>query len=60
MSFSPLATVELVEAACRIGKEDVATPALERLALGTSASGTDWAGAVEARLSSAAQRRCRG
>ena len=49
MSFSPLATVELVEAASRIGKEDAATPELERLAQGTSASGTYWAGAVEAR-----------
>ena len=49
VSFSPLATVELVEAASRIGMEDAATPQLERLAQGTSASGTDWAGAVEAR-----------
>jgi len=49
VSFSPLATIELVEAASRIGREDVATPQLERLALGTSASGTDWARAVEAR-----------
>ena len=49
VSFSPLATVELVEAASRIGKEDSATPELERLAQGTSASGTYWAGAVEAR-----------
>ena len=48
-SFSPLATVELVEAASRIGMEDAVTPPLERLAQGTSASGTDWAGAVEAR-----------
>jgi DNA-binding CsgD family transcriptional regulator len=47
--FSPWATVELVEAASRVGKGVAATPALERLAQGTSASGTDWARAVEAR-----------
>jgi DNA-binding CsgD family transcriptional regulator len=47
--FSPLATVELVEAASRIGREDAAAPALERLVRGTSASGTQWACAVEAR-----------
>jgi DNA-binding CsgD family transcriptional regulator len=49
VSFSPLATVELVEAASRIGNEAAATPALDRLAQGTSASGTGWARAVEAR-----------
>jgi DNA-binding CsgD family transcriptional regulator len=49
VSFSPLATVELIEAASRIGKEDAAAPALERLARGTSASGTKWGRAVEAR-----------
>jgi DNA-binding CsgD family transcriptional regulator len=47
--FSPLATVELVEAASRIGREDAAAPALERLVQGTSASRTEWARAVEAR-----------
>ncbi len=47
--FSPLATVELVEAASRIGREDAAAPELERLVQGTSASGTEWACAVEAR-----------
>ena len=47
--FSPLATVELVEAASRIGREDAAAPELERLVQGTSASGTEWARAVEAR-----------
>ena len=47
--FSPLATVELVEAASRIGREDAAAPELERLVRGTSASGTQWARAVEAR-----------
>jgi DNA-binding CsgD family transcriptional regulator len=49
VSFSPLATVELVEAASRIGREDAAAPELERLVQGTSASGTQWARAVEAR-----------
>jgi len=49
VSFSPLATVELVEAASRIGREDAAAPELERLVRGTSASGTQWARAVEAR-----------
>jgi DNA-binding CsgD family transcriptional regulator len=47
--FSPLATIELVEAASRTGKAAAAKPELERLAQGTLASGTDWAGAVEAR-----------
>jgi DNA-binding CsgD family transcriptional regulator len=49
VSFSPLATVELVEAASRIGREDAAVPELERLVRGTSASETQWARAVEAR-----------
>ncbi|HUE59972.1 MAG TPA: LuxR C-terminal-related transcriptional regulator [Acidimicrobiales bacterium] len=49
VSLSPLATIELVEAASRIGKEVSAAPALERLAQGTSASGTGWALAIEAR-----------
>ena len=44
-----MATIELVEAASRIGKEVSAAPALERLAQGTSASGTGWALAIEAR-----------
>jgi len=47
--FSPWATIELVEAASRIGKSEAATPALERMALSTSASGTGWARGVEAR-----------
>jgi DNA-binding CsgD family transcriptional regulator len=47
--FSPLACVELIEAASRIGKEEAATAALGRLAETTSVSGTDWARAVEAR-----------
>jgi DNA-binding CsgD family transcriptional regulator len=47
--FSPWATVELIEAASRTGRSDLATSALRRLVQGTSASGTDWAGAIEAR-----------
>jgi DNA-binding CsgD family transcriptional regulator len=47
--FAPLACVELIEAASRIGKEVAATAALDRLAEATSASGTDWACAIEAR-----------
>jgi DNA-binding CsgD family transcriptional regulator len=47
--FSPWARVELVEAASRTGKEEVAMLAVERLAQGTAASGTDWACAIEAR-----------
>jgi DNA-binding CsgD family transcriptional regulator/tetratricopeptide (TPR) repeat protein len=49
VSFTPLACVELVEAASRTGKAVAAAPALERLVQGTSASGTAWACAVEAR-----------
>jgi DNA-binding CsgD family transcriptional regulator len=47
--FSPWACVELIEAASRIGKGVAAAPALERLARATSASGTGWAAAIEAR-----------
>ena len=47
--FLPLACVELIEAASRIGKQVPATAALERLAEATTASGTDWACAIEAR-----------
>lgn len=47
--FSPLASVELIEAASRIGREVAAAPVLERLAEATSASGTDWACAIEER-----------
>jgi DNA-binding CsgD family transcriptional regulator len=44
-----LALVELVEAATRSGRSDIAADALGRLAVDTSASGTDWALGVEAR-----------
>jgi DNA-binding CsgD family transcriptional regulator len=47
--YSPWATVELIEAASRSGRAAAAAPALERLAEGTSASGTVWAAAVEDR-----------
>jgi DNA-binding CsgD family transcriptional regulator len=43
------ALVELVEAAARSGKTDIAAEALRRLAEITSADGTDWARGVEAR-----------
>jgi hypothetical protein len=46
----PWAKVELIEASSRIGQEAATRPALERLAAGTSASGTDWAGERAATL----------
>jgi DNA-binding CsgD family transcriptional regulator len=47
--LSPWATVELIEAASRTGRADAAAAALERLAEGTSASGTVWGAAIEDR-----------
>jgi Response regulator containing a CheY-like receiver domain and an HTH DNA-binding domain len=47
--YSPWATVELIEAASRSGKAGAAAAAMERLAEGTSASGTVWAAAIEHR-----------
>ena len=47
--FSPWATVELIEAASRTKNRSAAKPALDRLAQGTDASGTEWALAVQAR-----------
>ena len=47
--FWPWATVELIEAAARTGRVDVATAAFERLAESTGASGSAWAAAVEDR-----------
>jgi DNA-binding CsgD family transcriptional regulator len=44
-----LASVELIEAATRSGHSDTAADAFCRLAVATSASGTDWALGVEAR-----------
>jgi DNA-binding CsgD family transcriptional regulator len=43
------ALVELIEAAARSGRSDIAAEALRRLAEITSTSGTDWALGVEAR-----------
>jgi DNA-binding CsgD family transcriptional regulator len=45
----PWAVVELIEAAVRSGRVDMAADALGRLVEVTSASGTDWARGVEAR-----------
>jgi DNA-binding CsgD family transcriptional regulator len=42
----PLATVEFIEAASRIGRADAALSALERLEEATSASGHPWAEAI--------------
>jgi DNA-binding CsgD family transcriptional regulator len=47
--FSTFALVELVEAACRSGRPERGAEALESLIASTSASGTPWALAVEAR-----------
>jgi DNA-binding CsgD family transcriptional regulator len=49
MITPPWAAVELVEAATRSGRNDIAAEALGRLAVITSASGTDWAGGIESR-----------
>ena len=43
------ALVELIEAAARSGKSDIAAEAFRRLAETTSANGTDWALGIEAR-----------
>ena len=43
------ALTELIEAAARCGRDEVATVALERLSLTAQAGGTDWALGVEAR-----------
>src|SRR5258708_21715133 len=43
------ALVELIEAATRRGRSDIAADAFRQLAVATSASGTDWALGVEAR-----------
>ena len=49
LGFWPLATVEFVEAASRSGRADAARPALDRLEIATSASGTPWGEAIAAR-----------
>jgi DNA-binding CsgD family transcriptional regulator len=43
------ALTELIEAAVRCGRDEVATAALERLSLTAQAAGTDWALGVQAR-----------
>jgi DNA-binding CsgD family transcriptional regulator len=47
--FWPWATVELIEAASRTGRTSAAAEAFERLKESTTASGSEWAGAVEDR-----------
>jgi DNA-binding CsgD family transcriptional regulator len=49
LSVAPWGPVELIEAASRTGREAVAATALEQLVQSTSASGTDWGRAIEAR-----------
>ena len=49
MITPPWPAVELIEAAARIGRAEMAADALRRLAEITSASGTDWALGIEAR-----------
>ena len=49
MITPPWPAVELIEAAARSGRGEVAADALRRLAEITSASGTDWALGIEAR-----------
>jgi DNA-binding CsgD family transcriptional regulator len=49
LAFSNWSLVQLVEAAVRTDRTDLAHDALERLVLTTGPSGTDWARGVEAR-----------
>ena len=49
LSLYGLALVELIEAAARSKREELAVTALERLSERTQASGTDWALGIEAR-----------
>jgi DNA-binding CsgD family transcriptional regulator len=49
LSLVAFLTVEVVEAAARCGRADIAADALAELAQVTSVSGTDWARGVEAR-----------
>jgi DNA-binding CsgD family transcriptional regulator len=49
MITPPWSAVELIEAAARSGRAELAADALTQLAASTSASGTDWARGVEAR-----------
>jgi DNA-binding CsgD family transcriptional regulator len=49
MITPPWSAAELVEAAARSGRAEMAADALTQLAVSTSASGTDWALGIEAR-----------
>ena len=49
MITPPWSAVELIEAAARSGRTEMAADALTQLAVSTSASGTDWALGIEAR-----------
>jgi DNA-binding CsgD family transcriptional regulator len=49
MITPPWSAVELIEAAARSGRAEVAADALTQLAVSTSASGSDWALGIEAR-----------
>jgi DNA-binding CsgD family transcriptional regulator/tetratricopeptide (TPR) repeat protein len=49
LAFSNAGLVELAEASARIGQDECAADAVQRLSERTSASGTDWALGVEAR-----------
>jgi DNA-binding CsgD family transcriptional regulator len=49
MITAPWSAVELIEAAARSGRAEMAADALTQLAAATSASGTDWALGIEAR-----------
>jgi len=49
LSPPPWALVELIEAAVRSGRPEIAAAALDKLSEQTNASGTDWALGVEAR-----------
>ena len=49
MITPPWSAVELIEAAARSGRAEMAADALTQLAASTSASGTDWALGIEAR-----------
>jgi DNA-binding CsgD family transcriptional regulator len=49
LSFATRATPDHIEAASRTGRVEAAAAVLERMAEGTSASGTAWGAAVEAR-----------
>jgi DNA-binding CsgD family transcriptional regulator len=47
--FSPWLAVELIEAATRSGSHELGSRAVERLVDSTQASGSEWAGGIEAR-----------